>query len=98
MDMRHLTLALLGSVSLAACGQGADEATTNTAAPVANTEAATTEVSADAVAAETERLNQWFAERWEEELDFSPMFKLILAAKRIKNWSMTLARPQKTAS
>ncbi|MEX6633467.1 DUF885 domain-containing protein [Hyphococcus sp. ECK-19] len=80
MDMRHLTLALLGSVSLAACGQGADEATTKTA-PVENTEAATTEVNADAVAAESERLNQWFAERWEEELDFSPMFKTYLGRK-----------------
>ncbi|XMO97096.1 DUF885 domain-containing protein [Hyphococcus sp. DH-69] len=83
MDMRRLTLMLLGTVSLAACGQGADNDAPTT--PAQTSESAATETSAEnsaeAIAAETERLNQWFAERWEEELNFSPMMKTYLGRK-----------------
>lgn len=70
--MRKLILALLGTTALAACGQsgetpGSSIGTTATATP-----------GAEAVEAETARLNAWFGEKWEEELDFSPIFKTFL--------------------
>lgn len=70
--MRKLILALLGTTALAACGQsgetpGSSTETTVTAAP-----------GAEAVEAETARLNAWFSEKWEEELDFSPIYKTFL--------------------
>ncbi|MEO1243499.1 MAG: DUF885 domain-containing protein [Pseudomonadota bacterium] len=70
--MRKLILALLGTAALAACGQsgetpGSSTETTVTAAP-----------GAEAVEAETARLNAWFGEKWEEELDFSPIYKTFL--------------------
>lgn len=74
-----ILLALLGATALTACGQN-NTATTQGA--VQETPAAPT---AEAIAAETERLNQWFAARWEEELDFSPIFKTFLG--RTDNFS-----------
>ncbi len=69
-----ILLALLGATALTACGQEAgapaENANTATEAPAAPT--------AEAIEAETERLNQWFSARWEEELDFSPIFKTFL--------------------
>ena len=72
--MRKLLAALLCSAALISCGKQ-DAAAPSTQA----TEAAVP--SAKAVAAETERLNQWFAERWEEQLAFSPIQRTILGQK-----------------
>lgn len=75
--MRKLLLALLGSTILAGCGQqGAEAPPAETAAPQ--------EMPADtseAAEAETARLNAWFKEKWQEELDFSPLFKTYLGMK-----------------
>ncbi len=70
-----ILLALLGATALTACGENAATPTQNAAqeAPAA--------LTAEAIEAETERLNQWFAARWEEELDFSPIFKTFLGRK-----------------
>ncbi len=70
--MRKLILALLGTTALAACGQSGE-------APGNSTETtATATPGTEAVEAETARLNAWFSEKWEEELDFSPIFKTFL--------------------
>ncbi|MEL6370386.1 MAG: DUF885 domain-containing protein [Pseudomonadota bacterium] len=71
-----LLLALLGTTALAACsGEGASDR--REAARAAAAKAATPEN----IAAETERLSQWFKVKWQEELDFSPMFKTYLGIK-----------------
>lgn len=70
-----ILLALLGATALTACGQ-------NNTAPTQSTAQETPAApSAEEIAAETERLNQWFAARWEEELDFSPIYKTFLGRK-----------------
>ncbi|MEM9617298.1 MAG: DUF885 domain-containing protein [Pseudomonadota bacterium] len=70
--MRKLLLALLGTTALAACGQGGET-------PGSSTETtATATPGVEAVEAETARLNAWFSEKWEEELDFSPIYKTFL--------------------
>jgi uncharacterized protein (DUF885 family) len=62
---------------LAACGnQGEDQPTTE---PEAQEQRAVAAPSA--TEAETARLNQWFAARWEEQLDFSPIQKTFLGRK-----------------
>ena len=78
--MRSLLFALLGSTALVACGQ--DNGQTSAEAP-AQAAPAAQEASgaADAVAAETERLNAWFETRYEQELDFSPSTKTRLGRK-----------------
>ncbi|MEX0645206.1 MAG: DUF885 domain-containing protein [Parvularculaceae bacterium] len=72
--MRRLLLMVLGSVALVACGK--KEGTSSSPPPQA--QAAPT--AAD-IEAETARLNEWFAARWEEELDFSPIQKTFLGRK-----------------
>ena len=72
---KSILLALLGATALTACGEQ-----TATPAESASREAPA-ESSVETIEAETERLNQWFAERWEEELDFSPFFKTYLGRK-----------------
>lgn len=67
--MRSLLLALLGSTALVACGNEAPSETAQSA-PV--------EITAEDIAAETARLNEWFEERWEEQLDLSPITKTTL--------------------
>jgi len=79
---KSLILTLLGATALSACGQEASAP----AQPAAEAEEQSAQTPAaapsqDAIAAETERLNQWFSERWEEELDFSPIFKTFLGNK-----------------
>ncbi len=69
---KSILLALLGATALTACGEEA--ATPSVSAP----QETVAPPSAEEIQAETERLNQWFAERWEEELDFSPIFKTYL--------------------
>ena len=72
---KTILLALLGATALTACGK-------NAATPVESApQEAAAAPSAEAIAEETERLSQWFAERWEEELDFSPLFKTYLGRK-----------------
>jgi uncharacterized protein (DUF885 family) len=72
--LRLLTLALLSSAALAACGK--KEAP---AAPVAEAPAAPT---AEEIAAETDRLNTWFDAKFEEQLDFSPIQRTFLGDKK----------------
>ncbi len=70
--LRAVTLALLVSVSVAACGK--KEATApdvQAAAP-----------SAEEIAAESQRLNQWFDAKFEEQLDFSPIQRTFLGEKK----------------
>lgn len=79
--MRKLLLTLLGTTALVACGQNANDNTnsgTDSAAVQESQATDNTAVNAEAVEAETTRLNAWFTERWEEELDFSPIFKTYL--------------------
>lgn len=77
----RLLAVLLGTTMLAACGQG-DNASRESAAPSPTEASGTTEaVSAEAVAAETARLNEWFEARFNEELDFSPLRKTMLGRK-----------------
>ena len=80
--MRALLLALLGSTALVACGGGDSTApaedTAQTSAPAAEAKAPATQAE---IEAETARLNEWFAARWEEQLEFSPMTKTSLGIK-----------------
>lgn len=71
-NRRHWIVALLAATALTAC----EPANTNTAE---NTEA--TAVSADMIAAETERLNEWFETKFEEEVAFSPIQQSFLGRK-----------------
>jgi uncharacterized protein (DUF885 family) len=70
---RHLTLILLASVSLAACGK-------KDAAPAPQAVAAAP--SAEEIAAESDRLNQWFDAKFEEQLNFSPIQRTFLGDKK----------------
>ena len=73
--MRLSLVLLMGTAMLAGCGgqepsNREQSATSSTAA------------SAEAVSAETERLNAWFEERYQEELDFSPIARTFLGEKK----------------
>ncbi len=63
---------------VAACGNPADDRTAASTEAVRQQGPASPE---DAAARETERLHQWFAARWEEQLDFSPIQKTFLGRK-----------------
>jgi len=67
---------LLGTALLSSCGQGGDAPARS--GPAGEERAAP---DAEAVAAETARLNEWFAAKYEEELDFSPILKTQLGRK-----------------
>ena len=71
--LRHLTLILLASTSLAACGKK------EAAAPAAPVVAAPT---AEDIAAESQRINDWFDVKFEEQLDFSPIQRTFLGEKK----------------
>lgn len=78
----RLFAVLLGTTLLAACGQGGDApADSGAASSAAAPASAATEATAEAIAAESARLNAWFAERYEEQLDFSPLEKTRLGRK-----------------
>ncbi|MEO1136781.1 MAG: DUF885 domain-containing protein [Pseudomonadota bacterium] len=79
--MRKLILTLLGATALAACGQNGEAPSVTTPPPAAAESAQPAAPSAEAIEAETTRLNAWFAEKWQEELDFSPLFKTYLGMK-----------------
>ena len=75
--MRNFLTVLLMAALLAACGNhGEDNPAT---APQAQDQPAA--AAPDATEAETARLNEWFAARWEEQLDFSPIRKTFLGRK-----------------
>ncbi|MEM9233003.1 MAG: DUF885 domain-containing protein [Pseudomonadota bacterium] len=78
--MRSFLLALMGTTALVACGNGEDSPPAETTTETAAMEAPSAPTAAE-IEAETERLNAWFAERWEEQLDFSPMQKTTLGIK-----------------
>ncbi len=78
--MRNLMTALLATTALVACGQGGDNAGKQT--PAATNDATSAAPSAEAIAAETERLNQWFDAKFEEQLDFSPIARTFLGDKK----------------
>ncbi len=69
---RQLTLILLATVSLAACGKKEG------AAP----DVAIAAPSAEEIAAESDRINQWFDAKFEEQLDFSPIQRTFLGEKK----------------
>jgi len=72
--LRLLTLALLGSVSIVACGKK-----DSPSAPALEAQAAP---SAEDIAAESDRINQWFDAKFEEQLDFSPIQRTFLGDKK----------------
>jgi len=67
----HFLIALLASSAMVACSP-------STSAPK---EVSTVSYTADEVLAETERLNVWFEEKFEEELAFSPLSQTFLGRK-----------------
>ncbi|NWG72131.1 MAG: DUF885 domain-containing protein [Parvularculaceae bacterium] len=78
--LRRLTLVLLASVSIAACGKR--EAKAPAAAPEAAAPAAPVAPTAEEIAAESQRLGAWFDAKYEEELDFSPIHRTFLGDKK----------------
>ncbi len=68
---RHLIVALLASTALVACSP-------STTAP---TDAPAVTYTADEIAAETQRLNDWFEVKFEEEIGFSPVQQTFLGRK-----------------
>ena len=73
--MQKILSVLLMTTALVACGnQGEDKSAATARVEEQRSAAASTE-------AETARLNEWFAERWEEQLDFSPIQKTFLGRK-----------------
>lgn len=73
--LRLLTLALLSSAALAACGK-------KEAAPDAAAVSGPAAPTAEEIAAETDRLNAWFDAKFEEQLDFSPIQRTFLGDKK----------------
>lgn len=71
--LRHLTIVLLASASLAACGKK------TAPAPDAAVVAA---ASAEEITAESQRINEWFDAKYEEQLDFSPIQRTFLGEKK----------------
>lgn len=81
MNKKQL-LMFIGAMSVAACGQSGDSANNSQSLEQPRTAARSdTAITAENIAAETASLNQWFEERWEEELDFSPLTKSVLGRK-----------------
>ncbi|MBB4658725.1 DUF885 domain-containing protein [Parvularcula dongshanensis] len=76
--MRPLFLTLLASTALTACG-GGDEPPAASEVTVEETEPGAQ--NQNSVEAETARLDEWFAARFEEQLDFSPITKTTLGRK-----------------
>lgn len=75
--MKHVLNMLLVTAVLAACGNRGEER----AAAAVETSEQRSAATADAVARETARLDEWFAARWEEQIDFSPIQKTFLGRK-----------------
>ena len=71
--VRSRLLALLGAAVLVACGPSY--------APPPAAQESVAQPSADAIEAETARVNEWLFARWEEYLDFSPILKTELGRK-----------------
>ena len=77
--LASLTLILLASVSIAACGKKEKAAAPVPAAPAAAAPAAPT---AEEIAAESQRINDWFNAKYEEQLAFSPIQRTFLGDKK----------------
>ncbi len=75
--MKNISSVILVAALLAACGNPAEDRASAAAEPTSQQGA----LAPDAAARETERLQQWFAARWEEQLDFSPIQKTFLGRK-----------------
>ncbi len=75
--MNYLPTALLLAAMLGACG---DRSANESAVPATTTGQAGMAATAE-TEAETARLNEWFAARWEEQLAFSPIRKTFLGRK-----------------
>ncbi len=76
---KSILIVLLSATALAACGD--NEVAPPPASPSAVQEAPSAP-SAEAIEAETVRINAWFSEKWEENLDFSPVFRTFLGQKK----------------
>jgi uncharacterized protein (DUF885 family) len=74
--MQKFLSVLLMTAVLSACGDRGDDAAATAMAEEQHSAAAARETEA-----ETARINEWFAERWEEQLDFSPIQKTFLGRK-----------------
>ncbi len=72
----RLTLVLLSSVSLIACAKK------DAAAPEPQASIAAAAPTAEEIAAESARLNEWFDKKYEEQLDFSPIQRTFLGEKK----------------
>ena len=72
--MRRFWNVVFLSAALTAAGHGVETG-------AAGAQTAPAQAPAGSVEAETARLNAWFAERWEELLDFSPMQKTFMGIK-----------------
>ncbi|MAW80047.1 MAG: DUF885 domain-containing protein [Parvularcula sp.] len=71
---------LMGAAMLAGCGE---QNTAVKETPAVGTAAGEqTAASAEEIQSETARLNQWFDEKFEEQLDFSPMQRTFLGDKK----------------
>lgn len=79
--IKHTASAIALSLALAACGPASAPAETD--APAATTQAAPA-VTAEEMAANGERLNAWFDEKYEEQLQFSPV-QLSFLGRKDKN-------------
>ncbi|MEQ1932201.1 MAG: DUF885 domain-containing protein [Parvularculaceae bacterium] len=77
--LASLTLILLASVSIAACGKKEKATAPVPAAPAAAAPAAPT---AEEIAAESQRINDWFNAKYEEQLAFSPIQRTFLGDKK----------------
>lgn len=75
--MKNVSSVLVAAALLAACGNPAEDRSSAAPEPAARPTAA----APDAVERETARLREWFAARWEEQLDFSPIQKTFLGRK-----------------
>jgi uncharacterized protein (DUF885 family) len=72
---------LLSFALLSACGTAEQPAAPNAQTQGAAAAAETATVTAENIALETARLNEWFNARYEEQLDFSPIQKTTLGRK-----------------
>jgi uncharacterized protein (DUF885 family) len=77
LQMQKFLSVLLAAAVLAACGDRSEDRT----APAVEANEQRSATASDAVTRETARLNEWFAARWEEQLDFSPIQKTFLGRK-----------------
>lgn len=81
--MRHTLLALSIAAILTGCNPAPDNKDTNSTAP-AQTEAAKPAETAAVQPSESERINQWFEQKYEEQLQMSPL-QMTFQGRKDKN-------------